>query len=57
VIKIKKREVASPHPNYKGKHPPLELKVVEYIEVMWAPGHIDVHDSSNLKRVKKERKK
>ena len=25
VINVKRRETASPHPNYSGKHPPIEL--------------------------------
>ena len=38
VLKIRKREIASPHPNYRGKHPPIELKVVETVEVLWSQG-------------------
>ena len=54
VIRIKKREVASPHPNYKGKNPPIELKVVESVEVMWGDSDISTHDALTLERVKRK---
>lgn len=53
VINVKRRETASPHPNYSGKHPPIELKVEELAEVMWPDG-VHTHSTADLKRVKKK---
>ena len=55
VLKVKKREVASPHPNYRGKHPPIEVKVEHRVDVMWGRGEITTHLAENLRRIKKER--
>jgi len=57
VLKIRKREVATPHPNYRGKHPPIEVKVIETVEVLWGHGQIDSHDARSLERVKKNEKR
>ncbi len=54
IIKVRRREIASPHPNYRGRHPPIELKVEEIAEVMWSAGVIDTHNTTDLKRVKKK---
>ena len=52
VIKVKKREVASPHPNYRGKHPPVEVKVIHSAEVVWPGGYVSYHEVDTLERVK-----
>ena len=54
VLKIQKREVASPHPNYRGKHPPIEVRVEHRVDVMWCHGEITTHLVENLRRVKRE---
>ena len=54
VIKTRKREVASPHPNFRGKHPPVEVKVERKAEVVWPDGEVGWHLYETLIKVKKE---
>ena len=54
VIKITKREVASPHPSYRGKFPPLTVTVTKTAEVMWGDGIIEKHDVQELRKIKKD---
>ena len=54
VIKTRKREVASPHPNFRGKHPPVEIKVERKAEVVWPDGEVAWHPHEALIKVEKE---
>ena len=54
VIKTRKREVASPHPNFRGKHLPVEVKVERKAEVVWPNGEVGWHPYESLIKVKKE---
>ena len=53
VLKVKRREIASPHTNYKGKNPPVEIKVMHLVEVMWSRGELDLHDANLLVKIEK----
>ena len=53
VLKVRRREIASPHPNYRGKHPPIEGKVMNLVEVMWSNGTLDLHEAELLIKIKR----
>ena len=55
VIKIKKREVATPHPNFRGKHPPVQVKVEKTAEVVWPTGEVTFTNVDHLIKVEKEK--
>tara|TARA_Y100000592_G_scaffold62180_1_gene97137 strand:- start:565 stop:795 length:231 start_codon:yes stop_codon:yes gene_type:complete len=55
VIKIRKREVATPHTNYRGKYPPVEVKVEKTAEIVWPTGEIVLVNVDSLMKVEKER--